>query len=81
MGGELKSTLDIVMEKFKGREEELSKLNESQKERIAVIKLECKAKIAEKQILIEDKELLAKEIVTLEEKRDRNIEKVYQESK
>jgi len=81
MGGELKSTLDIVMEKFKGREEELSKLNESQKERIAEIKLECKAKIAEKKILIEDKELLAKEIVTLEEKRDRNIEKVYQKSK
>ena len=60
-------------------EELLLRINEI--ERIAEIKLECKAKIAEKQILIEDKELLAKEIVTLEEKRDRNIEKVYQESK
>jgi len=79
MAGELKSTLDIVMEKFK--DNDMVKLNESQKERISKIKMEYKAKIAEKKILITDEALLSKEIVTLEERRDRDIEKIHQESK
>ncbi|MBN2467962.1 MAG: hypothetical protein JXD19_07400 [Deltaproteobacteria bacterium] len=81
MGDGLKSTLDIVMEKLKGLEGEPPELNDRQKERIAEIRRECEAKIAEKKILIDDKELLAKEIVALEEKRDRQIAKVHQESK
>jgi len=81
MGDKLKSTLDIVMEKLKGMDKEMPELNENQKERIAEIKREYEAKIAEKKILINDKELLAKEILKLEEKREQEIEKIYKEAK
>ena len=80
MGDELKSTLDIAMEKLKGMDKEITKLSQGQKERISEIKREYEAKIAEKKILIHDKETLASEILKLEEKREREIEKIYQES-
>ena len=77
MGDELKSTLDIAMEKLKGMDKEITKLSQGQKERISEIKREYEAKIAEKKILIHDKETLASEILKLEEKREREIEKIY----
>jgi fructose-1,6-bisphosphatase/sedoheptulose 1,7-bisphosphatase-like protein len=81
MGGKLKSTLDIVMEKLKGMNKELPELNESQKGRIAEIKRAYEAKIAEIKILIQDREKLPAEILKLEERREREIEKVYSESR
>lgn len=80
MGEELKSTLDIVMGKLKGRNTEATQLSESQKQRIAEIKRNYEAKIAESKILVTDKEKLAAEIVRLEEKRESEIEKVYKDS-
>lgn len=80
MGEELKSSLDIAMEKLKDMDKEIRKLSGDQKERISEIKQEYEAKIAEKKILIHDKETLASEILRLEEKREQEIEKIYQES-
>jgi hypothetical protein len=80
MGKELKSTLDIVMGKLKGRDTEATQLSEAQKQRIAEIKRTYEAKIAESKILVTDKEKLAVEIVRLEEKRESEIEKVYKDS-
>lgn len=80
MGDELKSTLDIVMDKLKGMDKDIRGLDEDQKEKISEIKREYEAKIAEKKILIQDEETLATEIVRLEEKREEEIEKVYRES-
>ncbi len=51
MTGELKSTLDLVMEKLKGVEKELPELTQAQKERIAEIRRKYEAKIAETKIL------------------------------
>ena len=70
MGDELKSTLDIVMDKLKGMDKDIRGLDEGQKERIAEIKREYEAKIAEKKILIQDEETLTSEILRMEEKRE-----------
>ena len=80
MGDELKSTLDIVMDKLKGMDKDIRGLDEGQKERIAEIKREYEAKIAEKKILIQDEETLTSEILRMKEKREQAIEKIYQES-
>ena len=80
MGDELKSTLDIVMDKLKGTDTDVRELDEAQKERISEIRREYEAKIAEKKILIQDQETLTAEILRLEEKREEEIEKVYQKS-
>lgn len=80
MGEELKSTLDIVLGKLKGGSTEAPQLSEAQKQRIAEIRRNYEAKIAESKILITDKEKLADEIVRLEEKREAEIQKVYKES-
>jgi regulator of replication initiation timing len=81
MTGELKSTLDLVMEKLKGVEKELPELTQAQKERIAEIRRKYEAKIAETKILQEDNEKLRLDLSRLEEKRKEEIEKVYRESK
>jgi hypothetical protein len=81
MIGELKSTLDLVMEKLKGVEKELPELTQAQKERIAEIRRKYEAKIAETKILQEDNEKLRLDLSRLEEKRKEEIEKVYRESK
>ena len=81
MTGELKSTLDLVMEKLKGVGEKLPGLTQAQKERIAEIRRKYEAKIAETKILNTDEEKLGFEILKLEEKRNEEIEKVYRESK
>jgi hypothetical protein len=81
MSGELKSTLDLVMERLKGVEKELPELTEDQKNRIAEIKRKYEARIAESKILIKDKEKLPLELASLERKREEEIEKIYGESK
>jgi predicted nucleic acid-binding Zn-ribbon protein len=80
MTGELKSTLDLVMDKLKGVGKELPELTQAQKERIAEIRRKYEAKIAEAKILTTDKEKLGFEILKFEEKREEEIEKVYKES-
>lgn len=81
MAGELKSTLDLVMEKLKGEGTEVQELTQDQKERIAGIKQKYEAKIAETKILLKDQEMCPLEIFRLEEKREDEIARVYQEPK
>lgn len=80
--GELKSALEIAMEKAKkmGGEEEVS-LSANQKGQIAEIRKICAAKIAEVEILIQDKEKREIEIDRLRRRRDRKIESIYQKVK
>jgi len=79
MGNELKSTLDIVMNKLKGMDEDIPDLNDKQRERIAEIRKKYEAKVAEAKILLKNSEELPAEIARLEEKRDEEIKKVYKE--
>ena len=81
MSGELKSTLDLVMERLKGVEKELPELTEDQKNRIGEVKQKYEARIAESKILMKDKEKLPVELASLERKREQEIEKIYGESK
>jgi len=80
--GELKSALEIAMEKAKklGGEEEAS-LSPKQKSEIADIRKIYAAKIAEVEILIQDKEKREIEIDRLRRERNRKIESVYQKGK
>ncbi|MBI5968817.1 MAG: hypothetical protein HY882_13315 [Deltaproteobacteria bacterium] len=80
--GELKSALEIAMEKAKkmGGEEEVS-LSANQKGQIAEIRKIYAAKIAEVEILIQDKEKREIEIDRLRRERDRKIESIYQKVK
>ena len=80
MADELRSTLDIVMDKLKGMDEEIIGLSERQKERIAEIRKRYEAKIAETKILLKNEEELPSEIARLEEKRKDEIKKVYRDS-
>ncbi len=83
MGENLKSALEIAMEKAKkmgGQEEEIS-LSPAQREEIAEIRKVYTARIAEAEILIQDKEKLEMEIDRLRRERDRKIESAYQKGK
>jgi len=80
VAGELKSTLDIVMEKLKGTGSDARELTPRQKELIADIRRKYDAKIAETKILMKGSENLPMEIAKLEEKREAEIQKVYQEA-
>jgi hypothetical protein len=81
MSDGLKSTLDIAMERMKNMlgEEEV-KLNDDQKKRIAEVKTEHEAKIAENKILLAGAEELAAELQKLKETQAARIEAIYQES-
>ncbi len=82
MGENLKSALEIAMEKAKkmGGQEEIS-LSPAQREEIAEIRKVYTARIAEAEILIQDKEKLEMEIDRLRRERDRKIESAYQKGK
>jgi methenyltetrahydromethanopterin cyclohydrolase len=72
----LKSSYEIAMEKMnKMGIEESRPLTEEEKKRIAEIKSEYDAKIAEKKILLKDAPELPDEIRFLERERDKKIEK------
>jgi hypothetical protein len=81
MSDGLKSTLDIAMERMKNMlgEEEV-KLTDDQKKRIAEVKTEHEAKIAENKILLAGAEELAAELQKLKETQAARIEAIYQES-
>ncbi len=80
---ELKSALDIAMEKAKkmGGEGEIASLTPEQKKEIADVRQVYAAKLAEAEILIQDKEKLEKERDHIRRERDRKIEKIYEQSK
>ena len=80
--GELKSALEIAMEKAQkmGGEEQISSLTPAQKNQIAEVRNVYAAKIAEAEILIEDKEKQEKEIDRLKRERERKIEAIYQKA-
>ena len=77
--GELKSALEIAMEKSKkmGGDEEIVRLSSQQKNEIAEIRKVYAAKIAEVEILIQENEKREKEIQRLRRERDRKIESLY----
>ena len=79
MGEKLKSTLDLVMEKFKDKEDDV-RLSPAQKEKIAEIKREYEAKIAEKKIILTGDKDLHKEIAFLEREKDKKIKSIYEEA-
>lgn len=77
--GELKSALEIAMEKSEkmGGDEEIVRLSSQQKNEIAEIRKVYAAKIAEVEILIQETEKREKEIERLRRERDRKIESLY----
>lgn len=77
--GELKSALEIAMEKSEkmGGDEEIVRLSSQQKNEIAEIRKVYAAKIAEVEILIQETEKREKEIARLRRERDRKIESLY----
>ncbi|MDO8955741.1 MAG: hypothetical protein Q7W38_02700 [Deltaproteobacteria bacterium] len=81
--GELKSALEIAMEKSKkmGGDEEIVRLSSQQKNEIAEIRKVYAAKIAEVEILIQENEKREKEIARLRRERDRKIESLHQKVK
>ncbi len=82
MSGELKSTLDIAMGKMnKMLGEEKTKLNDDQKIRIAEVRKEYEAKVAEKKILLAGSEELPIELQKLNREKEEKIESIYKEVK
>jgi hypothetical protein len=77
--GELKSALEIAMEKSEkmGGDEEIVRLSPQQKNEIAEVRKVYAAKIAEVEILIQETEKREKEIARLRRERDRKIESLY----
>jgi len=76
---EIRSALEIAMEKAqKMGGEEVVSLSADQKREIAEIRKVYKAKIAEVEILVTEKEKQEKEISRLRRERDRKIESVYE---
>jgi len=77
--GELKSALEIAMEKSEkmGGDEEIVRLSSQQKNEIAEIRKVYAAKIAEAEILIQDPEKREKDIERLRRERERKIESLY----
>jgi hypothetical protein len=80
--GDLKSAWELAKEKTKkmGGEEAVS-LSANQKEEIAEIRKIYAAKIAEVEILVQDKEKREIDIERLRRERNHKIETVYQKAK
>ncbi len=78
--GELKSAVDIAMEKAKkmGGEDEIASLTPKQKKQIADVRQVYAARLAEAEILIQDKEKLEKEREYIRRERDRKLEAIYE---
>ena len=79
MAGELKSTLDIIMEKFGGKDQS-APLNEEQKKRIAEIRNIYQAKIAEVKILLKGDENLPREVSRLEREMEEKVQQIKSRS-
>jgi len=75
---ELKSSYEKALERIAGMGiDEPQNLTEEQKERIAQIRAEYDAKIAERKILLKNAEELPRELAFLERERERRIQAVY----
>ena len=82
MSNQLKSTLDVAMGRMKqmlGEEE--NDLTDSQKRRIAEVRKEYEAKVAEKKILLAGAEELSVELQELNRKKEEKIKAIHQEVK
>ena len=78
---ELKSSYEKALERIAGMGiDEPQNLTPEQKDRIARIRAEFDAKIAERKILLKDAEELPREIGFLERERERRIRAVYDEA-
>ena len=80
MSSGLKSSLDVAMDRMKkivGDDEPT--LSENQKERIADLRKEYAAKVAEKKILLAGSEELTLELKRLEEEKEGKIKAIYEE--
>ena len=82
MSDDLKSTLDLAMEKAdKMMGEETPGLNDDQKGRIAETRKEYEAKTAEKKILLAGSEELTLELQKLNIEKEEKIKEIYSETK
>jgi len=82
MSDDLKSTLDVAMEKMEQMVgKETTSLTDDQKRRIAEVRKEYEAKVAEKKILLAGSEELAFELQKLNKEKEEKIEAIYQEAK
>jgi hypothetical protein len=80
MSSGLKSSLDVAMDRMKkivGDDE--PSLSENQKARIAELRKEYAAKVAEKKILLAGSEELTVELKRLEEEKEEKIKVIYEE--
>jgi hypothetical protein len=80
MSSGLKSSLDVAMDRMKkivGDDE--PSLSENQKARIADLRKEYAAKVAEKKILLAGSEELTVELKRLEEEKENKIKAIYEE--
>jgi len=81
MSDDLKSTIDVAMEKTNQMiKKETARLTDDQKRRIAEIRREYEAKGAEKKILLAGSEELAAELQKLNRKKEEKIEAIYREA-
>ena len=82
MAEKLRSALELAMEKTKKvGGDEIPSLTGEQKDEIAQIRKVYEAKIAEVEILVQDKEKKEIDLDRLRRERDRKIESVYQKGK
>ncbi len=82
MTEKLKSAYELAMEKAKKMGgDEIPSLSPEQKEEIAEIRKTFEAKVAEVEILVQDKEKKDIELDRLRRERDRKIEAVYRKAK
>ena len=80
MSSGLKSSLDVAMDRMKkivGEDQPF--LSENQKARIAEVRKEYAAKVAEKKILLAESEELRVELKRLEEEKEEKIKAIYEE--
>ncbi len=82
MAEKLKSALELAMEKTKKMGgDEIPSLTSEQKDEIAQIRKVYEAKMAEVEILVQDKEKKEIDLDRLKRERDRKIESVFQKAK
>ena len=82
MAENLKSALELAMEKTKKiGGDEIPSLTGEQKDEIAQIRRVYEAKMAEVEILVQDKEKKEIDLDRLRRERDRKVESVYQKVK
>jgi len=80
MSSGLKSSLDVAMDRMKKIVgEDQPSLSENQKARIAELRKEYAAKVAEKKILLAESEELRVELKRLEEEKEEKIKAIYEE--